>query len=267
MTRPTKLRRVSFIPVVTYFKPAGIPLGYLEKVDISFEELEALRLKDIERLEQAACAENMKVSRPTFQRILSSARGKVAEALVRGRAIKINGGTFNITPQRFCCPNGHRWDVPVEDSDKETAPACPVCKNTVSQNILENKNEEKKPMKYAVPVNHGKLEPHFGHCGEFMLINLDETGQVTASETIASPGHACGYLPGWLAGKGVNVILAGGMGLTPRMLFQQNNVKVVLGVQESDPQKAVVSHFNRTLAYGANICEHGDQTCSHHEGH
>jgi uncharacterized protein len=264
MTRPPKSRRVGFIPGVTYFKPAGIPLAYLEKVDISFEELEALRLKDAEGLQQSECAESMNVSRPTFQRILTSAHRKIAEALIKGRAIKISGGTFNITPLRFCCPNGHMWDAPSDDDD-ETFPVCLIC-GSVSVLKIRKKSERKSPMKYAVPVEQEKLNPHFGHATDFMLIDVNQSGQVTATEVIASPGHACGYLPGWLASKGVNVILAGGMGMTPRMLFQQNNVEVVLGVQETDPEKAAVSHFNRTLAFGANQCEHGDTACDHQHG-
>ena len=57
------------------------------------------------------------------------------------------------------------------------------------------------------------------------------------------------------------------MGMTPRMLFQQNNVEVVLGVQETDPEKAVLSFFNKTLTFGQNQCEHGDQACDHQHGH
>ena len=267
MPRPAKCRRVSFIPGVTYFKPAGIPLNFLEEIEISVEELESLRLKDMEHLEQEGCARHMNISRPTFQRILSSARNKIASALIHGKAIKIHGGIYDIAPQHFCCSNGHQWDVPVEDHQQETAPVCPVCHNNVSQNILENRNKERKHMRYAIPVDEGQLAQHFGHCAEFMLIDVNAEGGVEARETILSPGHQCGFLPGWLAGRGVNVIIAGGMGMTPRMLFQQNGVEVVLGVQEADPEKAVVAHFNNTLACGHNQCEHGDTGCSHHEDH
>ena len=82
MPRPPKCRRVEFLPDVTYFKPAGIPLRALEEVRLSVEEAEAIRLKDLEGLEQEQCAERMNISRPTFQRVLASGRQKMADALL-----------------------------------------------------------------------------------------------------------------------------------------------------------------------------------------
>lgn len=89
MTRPLKPRRVLFDPNVVYFKPRAVPLSILEEVDLSIDELEALRLCDLENLEQKKAAQKMKVSQSTLQRILSSARQKVAQALTEGKAIKI----------------------------------------------------------------------------------------------------------------------------------------------------------------------------------
>jgi len=97
MTRPVKCRRIACMPGVTYFKPAGIPLRILDEVSISVEELEAMRLKDIEKLDQEQCAEKMDISRTTYQRVLSSARRKITEALTKGKAIKIEGGNYRIT--------------------------------------------------------------------------------------------------------------------------------------------------------------------------
>ena len=99
MPRPIKWRRVAFIPSVTYFKPAGIPLRVLEEVCLSVEEAEAIRLKDTEGLEQEQGAEKMNISRPTFQRVLGSARQKIADALLNGKAIRIEGGNFEMAPQ------------------------------------------------------------------------------------------------------------------------------------------------------------------------
>src|SRR4030067_3253503 len=96
MSRPPKCRRVEFLPDVTYFKPAGIPLRDLEEVRLSVEEAEALRLKDLEGLEQEQGAERMNISRPTFQRVLASARKKIADALLNGRAIRSEGGNFEM---------------------------------------------------------------------------------------------------------------------------------------------------------------------------
>ena len=84
MPRPPKSRKVSFLPNLTYFKPAGVPLKELEEESLRFEELEAIRLKDLLGLEQKACAERMGISRPTFHRIISSARKNCPE-LVEGK--------------------------------------------------------------------------------------------------------------------------------------------------------------------------------------
>ncbi|RJQ33672.1 DUF134 domain-containing protein [Candidatus Parcubacteria bacterium] len=87
--RPRLNRCINFAPKVEYFKPKGVPLSILEEVEISKEELEALRLKNVEGLDQIECAIRMKTSQSTFQRILSSAYKKISQALILGKAIKI----------------------------------------------------------------------------------------------------------------------------------------------------------------------------------
>jgi len=127
MGRPPLCRRVSYIPAVTYFKPASIPLRELEEICLSVEEVEAIRLKDLEDLEQEQCAEEMNISRPTFVRILDSARKKVAEALIKGRAVRIEGGNYEIAVRRYCCRNNHEWEIPAETSSHNPPQACPTC--------------------------------------------------------------------------------------------------------------------------------------------
>jgi len=96
MARPRLCRRVGFDPNITYFKPKGIPLNDLEESIISIDEFEAIRLKDLEGLEQEECAKNMDISQPTFHRLVLSARKKVADSIVNGKALKIEGGNFKI---------------------------------------------------------------------------------------------------------------------------------------------------------------------------
>jgi len=96
MSRPRICRRVKFLPETTYFKPAGIPLRELEEVVLTVDEFEAIRLKDMEGLEQEKAAEKMNISQPTFFRLLDSARKKIADAIVNGKAIKIEGGIYNL---------------------------------------------------------------------------------------------------------------------------------------------------------------------------
>ena len=134
MSRPFKCRRVAFMPGVIYFKPAGIPLRDLAEVRLSVEEAEALRLKDLEGLEQEQGAEKMNVSRPTFQRVLASARKKMADALLNGKAIRIEGGNYEIAHRRFRCQRGHEWEV---ETPTGIPPAlCPTCSTPDIQPVL-----------------------------------------------------------------------------------------------------------------------------------
>ncbi|MDA3839474.1 MAG: DUF134 domain-containing protein [Patescibacteria group bacterium] len=87
--RPRLKRKIRFNPKVDYFKPQGIPMAGLEVVELSKEELEAMRLKNIKNLDQKECALAMNTSPATLQRILASAYNKISIALVEGRAIKI----------------------------------------------------------------------------------------------------------------------------------------------------------------------------------
>ena len=133
MGRIPNWRRVNFVPAVSYFKPAGIPSRNLNEVHLSVEEAEAVRLKDFEGLQQEDCAESMRISRPTFSRVLESARKKVADALVNGKAMRIEGGDFEMATRRFRCVNGHEWDVPFETLIVAPPQFCPTCK---TPNIL-----------------------------------------------------------------------------------------------------------------------------------
>lgn len=127
MGRQPLWRRVGIIPRVTYFKPRGIPLLHLQEVCLSVEEVEAIRLKDMEGLEQEECARKMNVSRTTFSRILGSARQKVADVLLNGKAMKIEGGNFEMASRRFKCLNDHEWDVPFETMINTPPHSCPIC--------------------------------------------------------------------------------------------------------------------------------------------
>ena len=92
MPRPCCMRQIGFVPGVIYFKPAGIPLRELEEVVVALDEVEALRLADLQGLYQEQAAEQMKISRPTFARVVESARKKVADALIHGKALRMEGG-------------------------------------------------------------------------------------------------------------------------------------------------------------------------------
>ena len=116
-------------PSVTYFKPRGVPLIELEKVSLAMDEFEALRLKDLEGLEQEQAATTMKVSQPTFHRILGSAHKKVADALVKGKAIRIEGGDYEVREKEEerlfkCYECENEWQEPYGTGRPSECPKC-----------------------------------------------------------------------------------------------------------------------------------------------
>jgi predicted DNA-binding protein (UPF0251 family) len=103
MGRPKKCRWVETEPGVTFFKPRGIPLRNLEQVVITVDELEAMRLADFQEMTQEEVAHKMQVSRPTVTRMLARAHRAVADALVHGKAICIEGGDYRLGQQCDAC--------------------------------------------------------------------------------------------------------------------------------------------------------------------
>ncbi|MCX5801059.1 MAG: DUF134 domain-containing protein [Candidatus Eisenbacteria bacterium] len=127
MPRPCKLRRVMCDPDAVSFKPCGIPLRDLEAVSLTLDELEAIRLADLEGLYQEDAAQRMRISRQTFGNIVSSAHRKVADFLVNSKNLTVEGGVVVMRERSFTCGQcGHVWPVafgtgrPCE---------CPQCKN------------------------------------------------------------------------------------------------------------------------------------------
>ena len=96
MVRPRRLRRIFFQPDVTYFKPAGIPMVSLKETELSFDELEAIRLVDSKEMEQIEAGKQMKISQSTLSRLLREGRKKLADAIIQGNAIKIQGGNYKM---------------------------------------------------------------------------------------------------------------------------------------------------------------------------
>jgi len=112
-------------------------------------------------------------------------------------------------------------------------------------------------MRYALPVSGGMVSPHFGHCEQFALIDVDEERRVIVrKELVSSPGHEPGLLPKWLAEEGVSVIIASGMGSRAQNLFRQNRIEVIINVLEDDPEKAVRRYLEGTLEVGDDVCNH-----------
>jgi uncharacterized protein len=124
MPRPPIERAVSGVPRITLFKPAGVPARELEQLRLGVDELEAIRLVDLEGLSHEQAADVMGVSRQTVGRVLERGRSRVAEALVGGKAIMIGGGQYRVEPRRMrCFACQARWT----DAEEEPATTCPKC--------------------------------------------------------------------------------------------------------------------------------------------
>ena len=127
MGRPRKDRLVAFNPEVSYFKPRGIPMVDLAEVCITVDEREALRLADLDGLSHEESGQCMGVSRATFGRILHNARQTVADALINGKAIRIDGGNYKMVEEkrRFECRKCNtQWDEPLGTGRPEGCPQC-----------------------------------------------------------------------------------------------------------------------------------------------
>ncbi|MTI68461.1 MAG: DUF134 domain-containing protein [Firmicutes bacterium] len=130
MPRPVKWRKIENLPEYRMFKPANIPAFELEENILKVEELEAIRLRDLEGLNQTACAEKMKISRQTFQRIYNKAKKKVADSLINGKAIKVKGGNYTQNICTLVCEEcNHKWKKRIEDIERKGKDKilCPEC--------------------------------------------------------------------------------------------------------------------------------------------
>lgn len=137
------------------------------------------------------------------------------------------------------------------------------------QNNIDKQRGEKN-MKIAIPTSDGKLCAHFGHCESFTFadVNMDTKEILNLEEKVPEEGISC-QSASWIAEQGTNVVLAGGMGGRPMMIFAQNGVQVVAGCPELPIKEIVDSYLNKTLVSGENSCGGGHGHCHGHggEGH
>lgn len=135
MPRARKKRCIYVDTNARYFKPRGVPLDSLDIIQLTFEELEAIRLKDLLGLEQTEASEKMGVSQPTFHRILKEARTKVSDALVNSKAIEIFGGDYTMANRQFkCLTCDNEWEISIKSEQDNII--CPKCKG----NLVKNTN-------------------------------------------------------------------------------------------------------------------------------
>lgn len=111
-------------------------------------------------------------------------------------------------------------------------------------------------MKIAIPTSGGLLCPHFGHCDEFTIVEVDDSQKVVGTQVIPAPEHQPGLLPVWLRERGADIVIAGGMGVRAQQIFAQNGVEVVVGAPPISPSEIVSCYLGGTLETGSNLCDH-----------
>jgi predicted Fe-Mo cluster-binding NifX family protein len=112
-------------------------------------------------------------------------------------------------------------------------------------------------MRIAIPVTSGQLEQHFGHSERFALIDVDPASkQVTASTEVEAPEHQPGLLPPWLKERGVQLVIAGGMGTRAQSLFAAASIQVVSGAPTHPPETLVRQYLDGALVTVPTACHH-----------
>ena len=137
MVRPQKDRMVAYNPEISYFKPRGIPMVELDEVHLTVDQREAVRLADLLGMSHEEAGRRMGVSRATFGRIIQRARQTVADALINGKAINVEGGNYRLVShyRMFQCGRcNHKWEEPLATG---RPPHCPACRQNEFYRLSE----------------------------------------------------------------------------------------------------------------------------------
>lgn len=130
-----------------------------------------------------------------------------------------------------------------------------LSKNT--ENESGKKTHEGPVVKVAVPVTENRLSAHFGHCDVFSVFDVDTVKKsVLSRQDLPAPPHEPGLLPRWLHERGVQLILAGGMGQRAQDLFSQKGIRVMVGAPSESPEAVVAAWLDGSLRLGSNLCDH-----------
>lgn len=232
MARPRKCKSVCRFPRNLMFEPAENGTG--PAVVLTIDEYETLRLIDREGFSQEACGEQMGVARTTVQQIYASARKKLADMLVEGLSLRIEGGDF-----RLC------------DGSRK------ACEGCFKQKYLKQKGE--CIMRIAVTYENGTIFQHFGHT-EFFKVYDVQNGTVISAEVIGTNGSGHGALAEILAALKAEVLICGGIGGGAQAALAAAGIKLYGGVS-GEADKAVEAFLAGELAFNPDV------QCTHHGEH
>jgi predicted DNA-binding protein (UPF0251 family)/predicted Fe-Mo cluster-binding NifX family protein len=225
MPRPRCCRRVDGKPTASLFKPAGIPTTALDEVVLSLDGFEAIRLSDVEGLEQEAAAQRMGVSRPTFGRILEAARRNLATALIHGRVLRIAGGPVYTEHARGC-----RCSACVADRETHARRGCRHGTAVRSRANAHRKRGERS-MNVCIPIeaDQGMASLVCGHFGAAPAFLIVDTASNTCRAVVNGNQHhghgQCAPLR-TLAGEQIDAMLVGGIGMGALNKLQAAGIQV-----------------------------------------
>lgn len=232
------------MPLCREFYPTGEQLGELPII-LTLDEYETIRLIDKEGFSQEECSNYMQVARTTVQLIYNSARSKLAEALVEGLVLRIEGGDYELCDgKRISCE----------------------CQRCFRHQHLKEYEREKGAyvMRVAVTYENGQVFQHFGHTQQFKVYDIEEQ-QILSSEVVDTKGSGHGALAGVLDVLKVDVLICGGIGGGAQNALTAAGIRWYGGVC-GDADEAVKAFLNGNLEYDPNVkCNHHDH--QHGEGH
>lgn len=234
MPRPRKCRRVCAYPETLAFGPVGSRKK--KGINLTVDEYEVIRLIDKEGFSQEECGEQMGISRTTVQLVYASARKKIAEALVDGLTLRIQGGDYQL------CGG-------------DTAYA--GCRGCGRQKIYERYAKQKgdHTMRIAVTYEDGEIFQHFGHTETFKVYDIEE-GKVLSSEVVDTNGQGHGALAGVLRALHADVLICGGIGGGARTALEEAGIRLYGGVS-GEADKAVEAFLKGELSYDPEAhCDH-----------
>lgn len=248
MPRPRKHRRVCHFPQTQTFLPGDPGKNDVDSektaVILTIDEYEAIRLIDREGLSQEQCSDFMQIARTTVQQIYTSARRKLADVLVDGLPLHIEGGDY-----RLC-----------DGSDSFCG--CTTCfKQEISRRFTKPKGENS--MRIAVTYENGNIFQHFGHTEQFKVYDI-ENNQVVSSEIVGTNGSGHGALAGVLNALNADILICGGIGGGAQAALAAAGIKLYGGVS-GNADEAVNAFLSGKLDYNPDVkCNHHGE--HHHEG-
>lgn len=247
MGRPERVKRVCKKPGYNCFVPQGVK-GKRKQITLTIDEYETIRLIDLEGVSREECAERMDIARTTAQAIYNSARVKIAECIVNGMQLRIEGGTFYICDGTAGCPHccrsqSHSNEITIYKNAKET-----------------------QSMRIAVTYENGEVFQHFGHTEYFKIYDVEGT-EIKCAEVYGSNGAGHGALAGVLFNSGVNVLICGGLGAGAMNALTNAGIEVIAGAT-GDVDEAVQAYLAGNLVSTGSNCNHheheGGHSCGSH---